>query len=311
MIRLRSIQNVIRNGQTRYLWSHFFLRPLRRHQILNTAPVETAAQTDSSLEVHLLTGLAHIPDLLFAVKSFAMGFGRDFRLIVHGDRSLDERGKHLIERHFPQARVLTRDVSTPFVNSYLRNAGLERCIKFREKFVLAAKIFDTHIYSDSDRLFLLDTDTITYGHLDEIKSCAVAPLAQNLFARDPVCKPYIDFDFGFEIDPNLNSGSSMISRQTVDFSMIENWLANGMPMTDHFSEQTVFAALATRAGVDYLPPSYRVGANGGDPSEVFVHYCGHKFSAARSEMRRTGQKRVLKSLREFSDPSGSYPQNLK
>lgn len=286
--------NIIRSGQFRYLPAHFAVSRYRKSQIFATAPVRSARDGEGT-EVHMLTGRSHIPDLFFAAKSFIREFGAPVRLIVHGDNSIGEGEVEFIATHLPDARIISPKESDPLVNDMFERNGLFECARFRRDLVLARKIFDTFVFSNSDRVILLDTDTLSFAPLDELRDHALATEPRNVFGRDPNATPYVSFDFGFSLEPYLNSGSSLISLDALRLERVEAWLKSGFLTGNHFSEQTMLAALATLAGVSLLSRKYAVGVQ---PSAdaVFSHYCGHKLSAARANMRVCGQRRILERL---------------
>ncbi|WP_420391947.1 hypothetical protein [Acuticoccus sp.] len=297
-MRLSTIRNVLTSDKLAYVAPHYYYSHLRRRSVFSTRPVPAAPQDDDgALEVHILAGRSTLADLVYAAKSFVMHYPGRARLTVFGDRAFDASDAGIVEAHVPNVRVVLRTESQARVNEELGRRGLTLSCRFNEAFYLATKIYNGALYTRSDRVFLLDTDTLCFAPLTELHAHAVGPLGVNVFGADPDPFPYVDFDFGVTLPPRLNAGSALVSTATIDLDAIEGWLAAGLPMTHHFSEQSVFAALAARSGSALrFSRDYDVGAMRADGA-AFVHYCGHKLSAARIRMRRGGQRRVLAMLR--------------
>jgi hypothetical protein len=244
----------------------------------------------------MLTGKSQLPDLLFAAKSFLVQLATPANLTVHGDASLTKEDSRLICRHLPNARVLMKSERDPYVEERLAELHLSECASFRRSLVLAAKIFDVYFYSSADRVILLDTDTLSFGSLDELRDFASRTEPVNVFGRDPNETPYVHFDFGFRLVPGINTGIAVVTRDTFDLATVEAWLQGTFPLKHGWAEQTILAALATRRGCAFLSADYDVGGLRHDEGVRFSHYCGHKLSAARISMRRDGQSIVARHL---------------
>lgn len=296
----------IKSGQIWYVLPHYYYLWKRSIDIEHTAPVSTAIYgTPSVPEVHMLTGAKHHIDLLYAAKSFVHHYQAPVSLIVHADTTVTKDVINRLERHLPQVKIFTRQMRDESIEPELERRGLKQCKKFRDTNVFAAKLLDAFILSHSDRVILLDTDCLAFKSLQRLREWVNCDSAVNVFAKDPQAYPYsitaeqIKKKFGVDIKPHLCAGFCLIDRRIIELNIVEKWLSSeGYPMSNHYAEQTITAALVSQRDVVILPENeYNTGRSQDEKSCSFIHYCGHYLSKTRIAMRMIGQSIVLKQLR--------------
>ena len=150
-----------------YLPAVAYYRLLRNREIEQTRPTITAPQNDrEALCAVYLTGAKHVPDLLYAAKSLAIFYPKPLRLVILGDSTFGESERARIIRHFPAARIWTRAERDTKVIPLLREAGLTKCLEFREKQVFAARLVDFCLVDKAPCFLWLDSDTLALRPLN-------------------------------------------------------------------------------------------------------------------------------------------------
>lgn len=298
----------LQTGQFWYLLPHYYYFWKRSFDIETTLPVTTASYgTPGAMEIHMLTGVKHHVDLLYAAKSFIFHYPLPISLIIHADNTLNQKATQRIKRHLPQAKIFTRQMRDDLVEPELERRNLNFCQQFRKINVFGAKLIDAFLLSKSDKLILLDTDCLTLKSLKTLQNLANNS-DYNVFAKDPQAYPYsisledIKNKFGVDIKSNLCAGFCVLNRQLMDFNTIEKWLSTpNYPMSHHFAEQTITAALVSQTNLIILPEDeYNTGRFYDEKKCTFIHYCGHYLSKTRIAMRQIGQSMVLKQLQNLS-----------
>src|SRR5262249_42825519 len=84
-----------------------YYRDVVRRRILKSPPV--SGLTDDCCELHVLTSQQDWLNLVWALKSFYWSSGRRYALCIHDDGTLEANSQRELARHFPGARIITRD----------------------------------------------------------------------------------------------------------------------------------------------------------------------------------------------------------
>jgi hypothetical protein len=269
-----------------------YYRDVVRPRILQTPPVH--GLTDGRCEIHVLTSRQDWLNLIWTLKSFYAASRQKYELCIHDDGSLDEPARSGLSKHFPSARIIDRDAADREVLPTLED--FPRCRSFRESNHLAPKLFDFRHYLRSDRMLLLDSDVLFFRRPDELLRRIEDPAyRQNTVNADVATGYTVDpvaagAQFGIEVPERFNSGLGVINRASLRLEWIEEFL--GFPgILGHFwrIEQTLFALLSARYGVELLPDEYRVSLARGTENCVAKHYVG----AVRHLMYAEGMRKLL------------------
>jgi hypothetical protein len=278
------------------------LRWYRALQIEKTAPVSTAPVNGDGLNVLYVTGPRQVTDLLYSAKSVAANLARPFSMTVYGDKHLGPVDADRIARHFPHADVWTKARRDEVVLPDLAKADLHRCIEFREKLPMAAKIIDAKLLLSGDAFVLLDTDTVALRPLsifedmvEKADGCIFGKDADNAYVF-----PYEELESRFRVRvvPQINTGLFYVRKEILDLQQVEEWLSMpGFDMSNGWAEQTIIAALASKGTVRYFPEDrYDMGSRSHTFAREFVHYCGMKPGPVEVEMLRVGQGAALRAM---------------
>ncbi len=178
-----------------YSWSTTIQRKLYKNglkvcleKVIDTQPYP--CQPNASTEIHLVTCRKDFTMAILAIKSL-LRFVPNLAVVIHGDESLDEQSISVICRCIPGVRIITYDDAIQiqpedFDIIGLRNqvAGLF-CLDSsykRQKKAWALKIFDFHLFSNSQQIIVLDSDTIFLKRPDEIIEWIENPDAPAFYA---------------------------------------------------------------------------------------------------------------------------------
>lgn len=273
-------------------WKHglrtAWYRDIVRKRILDTKPFNT---DDPTCELHVLTSQYDWINSIWALKTFYFYSTKRYRLCIHDDGSLASQSIDLLNRHFPDCRIVIRAAADRLANGSL--VSFPRCGEFRNANTLALKLIDGAIALNSDRMLLLDSDVLFFQYpkalIEKIdntgyrKNCFNADFASAYTINRAQAKETFDL----ELQPCINSGLGLVHRESLNFHWIEEFLSCEAVRTGHFwrIEQTLFALLSSRYGVELLPDEYTLSLGKNiHLGRPFRHYVG----AIRHLMYREG-----------------------
>lgn len=271
-----------------------YARDYVRPRILNTAPVTDTS--DSRCEIHVLTSAQDWINLIWTLKSFYFISRRRYALCVHEDGSVPPEGLEAIRKHFPAARILLRADADRQARDFLR--GYPRCEAFRQSNALALKLFDFKMSLRSPRMLLFDSDLLFFREPAVFLNRAEDPAyLRNTFNRDVETSYSLDWmivkeRLGFDVTEEINSGFGVVHPDSMRLDWIEECLGLDGILDGHpwRIEQTLFALLSSRYGVELLPQDYQVYLTPGLGDRPFRHYVG----AVRHLMYSEGMLRLVK-----------------
>ena len=173
-----------------------------------------------------------------------------------------------------------------------------RCLEFRRSNALSLKIFDFAMSLRSERLLVFDSDLLFFREpsvfLQRVEDTSYV---RNTFNRDVGTAYSFDWKIvnarlGFEVTEEINSGFGLVHADSMRLDWLEEFL--GLPgiLDGHpwRIEQTLFALLCSRYGVELLPQEYSVYLTPGLGDRPFRHYVG----AVRHLMYGEGMTELVK-----------------
>jgi hypothetical protein len=134
--------------------------------------------------------------------------------------------------------------------------------------------------STADHVITIDSDIVFFCRPNElIKSNR--GFEKNLYNRDSAYWYSLSLDemesaFGVRPPPLINSGLAVVSRNSINFQLINEWLYHPKLFENTWvTEQTLHALCSTIHGVELLPETYRVDTRPGLSAETICkHYTG-------------------------------------
>ena len=246
-------------------------------------------------EIHVLTSSQDWLNLLWTLKSFYHFSGRRYALCIHDDGTLPSAARAALRKHFPDARLISREEADGGVLPSLQR--YPRCLALRQSNTLSLKLFDFRHYLRSSRMLLIDSDVLFFREPVELLRRVESPAYQLNSVNADIASGYtvdpveVRNRFGFELGPCFNSGLGLIHRDSLRLDWIEDFLS--LPgVLDHFwrIEQTLFALCSFRRGAELLPEEYRVRIDGN-----IAGSCKHYVGVIRHLMYRSGMRHLVQT----------------
>ncbi|MBL8227497.1 MAG: hypothetical protein JNL98_03435 [Bryobacterales bacterium] len=266
------ISNKFRHGlRAAYYRDH--VRP----RILETAPIPDT--TDRLCEIHVLTSKDDWLNLIWTLKTFYHYSGRRYRLAIHDDGTLPPEAVAHLRRHFPGATLIRRAEADARAAQML--GAWPRCLEFRGRNTLSLKVFDFLASLTTDRMLLLDSDILFFDTPAELLRRIEDPAYRRNTVNADIDTAYtVDIEtarreYGIDLIERFNSGLGLIHKASLRLDWIEELLTYS-GIHGHFwrIEQTIFALLSSRYGVELLPETYRVNLGKGLRGLPCRHYVG-------------------------------------
>lgn len=234
---------------------------------------------EGPVEVRALTWRRDWINLIWALKGFYHFAGVNYPLYIH-DGGLAPGQTEQLRRHFPDATIVGREEADERITTEFTRRGLTRCLAYRRRNASTRKLFDFFTFSQADYLVLIDSD-IVFFRRPELLIVPPEGVSRNRYNRDcefwySMSLDELEANFGLRPPPQINSGLALVRRTSIDFDLIERWLAHPKLFEDPWvTEQTLHALCSTAYGVELLPDSYHVDTKPGlAPETVCKHYPG-------------------------------------
>ncbi|MEO6096583.1 MAG: hypothetical protein ABIW76_13095 [Fibrobacteria bacterium] len=259
-------------------------------------PIPVPKSSSDGISVHLLTNRKDWRMAAWSIASFLKACGRTFPVVVHDDGSLQPGQAAKLERLFPGLRIIWRPEADRAVVEAL--AGRPQSLEFRSRYNNSIKLFDPWLVAGARDVIALDSDLIFFRKPEEILAWVDGPRSVNRWNEDVESAYTLTHDeirdhLGVEMIPRINSGLGVISGKSMDWDLVEKALEHPAARSHHWRiEQTLFAILSCRFGVELLSPKHRIDISRDfkiDDTLVNRHYVG----AVRDLMYTQGMKRLL------------------
>jgi len=224
-----------------YSWANFIQKTLHEQALKNclmqsvdTPPVP--CKPDAPTELHLVTCERDAYMAILALKSL-LRFVPNLAVVIHGDDTLLYGPISMIK----QALLGTRFVTFVEANDDVKKsdavakllAKLPGLFQLNSSFerqrrALALKIFDFHLYSNTDRVIVLDSDTLFLQNPDELIDWINNPNAPAFHAQPARHNLRVDHDLyrkvfpGARVIESFNGGFFSFDKRTLPLeSLIE------------------------------------------------------------------------------------------
>ena len=129
--------------------------------IIKTPPIETNPNAEAG--VHSAVPHRYLYAYLVAIKSL-LRYHQDLAIYVHDDGSLTEKDKALIHKQLPGVIIIDRTKA----DSDFEKSNDPFLSKIRKSYTSYLKLFDTTFFNKSNKILILDTDTLFIKRPDEI-----------------------------------------------------------------------------------------------------------------------------------------------
>ncbi len=268
-----------------------------QRQVLNTPPTRTQ-RGPARVEVRALTWRRDWMNLTWALKSYYHFAEVDYPLYIHDGGLLPGQVEKL-QQHFPDATLIPADTADRRVRDTLRRRNLDRCLQYRLKNPSTRKLFDFFGFSEAEYLISIDSDIVFFRRPDLLILGDGENPTRNRYNRDASDQWYsmtpdeLDEAFGIRPPPRVNSGLSVIRRDSIDLDAIERWLEHPrMFENDWVTEQTLHALCSTVHGLEFLPETYLVDVEPGLSDDLV---CKHYPGFFRKYLYREGMDHLIRN----------------
>jgi hypothetical protein len=231
--------------------------------------------------VHLLVSSKTWKMGLLAVLSLEYFSGRRWKIFLHEDGSVDEKGVDCIRRKLPGVRFVSRKEADEATEKLL--ADYPACQRNRSRHNLFLKFFDPIAFAPGDKYLILDSDLLFYRSPDLLLNWALGDEKACYYNKDvkevyALSRGAIEEVMGIRLWESFNSGLLCICREAISLELAEKLLGafEGQAPHPQFFEQTLYALCASafnRGGP--LPPQYEITWEiFRRPDSICRHYVG-------------------------------------
>jgi len=175
------------------------------------------------IPVHIVAGRDDWLCAAWALVSFFLNTKQNWKVCVHDDGTLLPDSEIMLQRMFPNCRVVWRDASDARMRTALQH--FPACAKWRGLGPEHVRIFDMAEESaGAPRLIVLDLHTLFFKKPDEVLDWADGDAMECWFLDDP--KMEIQPGSVANLDPwaRVNPGLGMVVRKALDFALCEETL---------------------------------------------------------------------------------------
>jgi hypothetical protein len=244
-------------------WLQAWRRSSIQKLILKTSPIRTA--NIGSIEVRVLTWRRDWLNVIWALKSFYHFAEVDYPLFIH-DGGLKSVQVQQLKYHFPDATIITAEDADKSVLAELKSHNLTYCWDYRQQNIATRKLFDFYLLSNADFVITIDSDIVFFKKPQELV-CSPNEIKKNKYNKDMMYYYSMELDeielaFGIRPISLINSGLSLVKRDSINFEQINEWLKHPKLFANKWvTEQTLHALCSTIYGVELLPDKYCVSTN--------------------------------------------------
>jgi hypothetical protein len=265
-----------------------FVENARRRRIARRIhalpPLPLPAASEGPAVVHVLTSRDMWQPCLWAIRSLLFHLGQSLPVVIHHDGSLSQGQQRAIRRLFPGLRLVAPVDADPLAERAL--ARLPECRAARRESLMARKLIDPWLVAPDQDALLLDSDVLFFARPTELADWLAGARSENRWNGDYGDQPSpaysvdpeaVERTFGLRLPTRINTGLGAVAARSVDWAAAEAFLAFERPRRDPWLvEQTTYAFLSSRFGIQLLPPTYDVGGAGRFPSSSLIskHYVG-------------------------------------
>ncbi len=257
---------------------------------------------EGALEVHMLVCHRDWKAAAWAAYSWYYHSERRDPFYLHDDGTLGPEQKEVFERIFPGVHYVERASADREMAQVLDPVKHPACREFRRTEIMGVKLFDAWHMGASPYILNLDSDVLFFKRPDTLLRYLSAihggERMNNLFLQDAIASysyysvspERIREAFDVSMPKTFNAGMGFIDRQAMDLDTVERFLVAFSERDGYsaFMEQTVWAFLSARHGLELLDPSqYLVLQRAAEDKLEGVVAC-HYAGAARASFYTHG-----------------------
>lgn len=304
--RLRQPKAILRNLRRRALtrWTTW------RHQkaantILHSPPIQNTNTPTDNFDLHILLCRRDVTNGLWTLKTFLHYSGRNPRLYIHDDGSLDTNHIHTLKHHFPGAIIITFQQAYNEMSQALTAFPASYRYRISEYSWPAIKLLDFAHYSQARAFMVLDADVLFFKTPQEILDAI--DQQQGFYMSDwqdaytwPLSRwPVVLGTAGL---PKVNVGlcylpdGALYNKHYVEHCLQAYYQRQPCPRAN-WLEQTVWAALFSKLGerMIRLPETYQISTERALGPDTCSHHFVNDSRLSRLNMSRQGIPRLIRN----------------
>ena len=225
--------------------------------------------------IHMVVCSRDVESALWSIKSFSWSTQLSPAVFLHDDGSLTHRDRERLRGHIAGCTIVSRREADVRAAAWLRNHPLSQRARATPGFYCALKLFDPWIYTPKDVVLLLDSDVLFFRrptelltHLGNRAPCYGSDY-QNAYSATP---EELRQRLGFDIMQAVNAGLVVMPKEVFDLDLVERYFATALQPAENRDEQTICAALLSRAGASRLGRAYQISIQSIGTETVTHHF---------------------------------------
>jgi lipopolysaccharide biosynthesis glycosyltransferase len=225
--------------------------------------------------IHMVVSSRDVELALWSLKSFSWSTRLSPAVFLHDDGSLTGRDRERLFGHLAGCTIVSRREGDVRAAAWLRNHPLCQRARATPGFYCALKLFDPWIYAPNNVVLLLDSDVLFFRHPTELlihlgnRSPCFGSDYQNAYSATP---EELRQRLGFDILQAVNAGLVVMPKEVFDLDLVERYFATALQPAANRDEQTICAALLSRAGASRLDRAYQISIQSIEPETVSHHF---------------------------------------
>jgi len=253
------------------------------------------SDTSQTVPIHVLTGEKDWRLAAWMLASWFHFSEHTWPIFIHDDGTLPEEARGLLQKLFPNARIIGRREADAALDPLLHRYPL--CADYRKLHPLALKLFDVPHFTSGDRFFLFDSDLLFFNYPAEILDWVTRGADECWFNEDVkegslLTAAEARSELGIKIWSRVNSGLCLLPKSAINLDLCDQALAQTSILSGHVwrIEQTLLMLCAAKHGKGgLLPHTYEVSLGKRSAEDAISrHYVG----AVRDRFYAEGLKRL-------------------
>jgi hypothetical protein len=279
-------------------WRQKLTEDLRLQRLLGLLHGPPTARYDfpePGFSIHTITSHRDVEMTIWSLKSFTWSAGLSPRVFVHDDGSLTREDASKLRRHIHRLTLIERAEADARVDRWLEKYPHSRRARAVPDFYCALKLFDPWVYTPHDVVLLLDSDILFFQKPEALlEHGAQGTPCFNSDYQNAYAAPHAELRarLGFPIEAAINAGLVVLPRERFDLDLVERYFATSPSTPSNRDEQTLCAAMLSRAGAERLGPEYQISMRSLRPETLTHHFTS---DGARPRFWTEGVPRLARS----------------
>ncbi|MBE9031018.1 glycosyl transferase [filamentous cyanobacterium LEGE 11480] len=237
--------------------------------------------SENPKKIYFLSGRKFWYQTCFCAYSLVQQSGTYFRPVIYDDGSLSQTYQAKIKRIFPDAEIISHEVTEAKLDEFLPSQQFPTLRSRRLEYFNLRKLTDIHV-NDAGWKLVLDSDMLFFRRPDFLVNWLEAPQQPCYMVDVETAYGYSDKLMrelaGAKIPEAINVGICGLQSDAIDWAELEYWCKTMIESegTNYYQEQAMAAMLMARADSQVAPKQdYILMPGQGEarnPQGVMHHY---------------------------------------